>query len=113
MEKVCVQARQGAIVTRWLPIFSLALACAAARGQDLDIVPGDHIGKVKLGARQTEVRRILGKPSRSMPSHGGRSLESWVLASGQGFEAVYEGGRVVQLKTSSGSFHFGKKSMPL
>jgi hypothetical protein len=101
------------IVIRWLSIVILMALCAVANGEEFTVLPGERIGKLKLGARQAGARRIMGKPKRTLPTHGGRTLDSWPQPSGKELEAVYQGGKIVQLKSSSASFHFGKESMPL
>src|SRR5437773_2617408 len=96
-----------------LTLLFFAVFASVAQAQDLTILPGDRIGTMKLGATRSQIRIALGKPSRIFSTHGGRSADSWLQKTGRELEAVYQGGIVVQLRTGSDQFQFGKKSANL
>jgi hypothetical protein len=90
-----------------LALALLPLSPAAA--QKGTITPGGSIGRTRLGESRAALRQRFGKPSRSSATHLGCTLDQWDDSrDGSQFEAVYQSGRVVQLKTSADRFATGK-----
>lgn len=67
------------------------------------LTPGTGAGGTRLGGAQADVRKQLGKPARSFPTHGGCSADTW-RTDGEEVEVVYRSGRAVQIKVTSERF---------
>jgi hypothetical protein len=95
------------MLTRKLPLSGclILLICAPLFAQDYVIEPGRRVGKIEIGAPREAVRRTLGKPARTFPTHRKLVADSWSNSNtGNQLEVVYEAGKVIQVKVSSASF---------
>jgi hypothetical protein len=106
---VCVLAL-GAIGTIYVP------AAKAAPASDTLVVPGQRVGKVRLGDSRAVVLRLLGKPAKTARWKSGPTQDSWFgpkpSVDKDGMEAfqrielnvIYSGGKVVQIEFNSPAF---------
>jgi hypothetical protein len=92
-------------------IIGLALVPSYVFADTFTIRPGVGINHIRLGMTAPKLRQLLGEPTRDFRTHGGRKVESWLIASGDEWEAVYQSDKVVQLKATADDFRVVGKSL--
>jgi hypothetical protein len=90
---------------------SVGLACAlvcsgisavALAEEDLTVVPGQSVGKARLGMTPAELEAAVGKPAERSAAG-----DRWEYRSGDKhvLRAIFAGGRVVQIEFTSPTYH--------
>lgn len=80
-------------------------ASSPSRAATPNVIPGERLGKIRLGMTQSQTRKILGRPTATLHLQNGVTDDVYRSKStGHKLEVLFSRGRVVQIEATSPTF---------